>query len=295
VLPEDLPVAEFAFPGPLRDRLVGAILDGAKTTTTALAAEYTIKGESLPRPGWREAVADSAGNLVAVIETTAVQVIRLGDVDLAHAVCEGEGFTSVAEWAFRLVVTAAGRGGRDGLLVPGYTIPVLNIIGPVGIGKSTVADAISEIFQYDHALPHAVIDLDDVRPCYPAPDDEFQITLGFANLAAVWGNCAAAGARCLIIPSLMGGGDDMAAIRLAVPGAEVFVVRLTAPLEVIQERIRGREITEASLNWHLQRAADLVNTMPVERREDAVVSTEGRRAAEIAREVVAKWGILEDA
>jgi uncharacterized protein YhfF len=33
-----------------------------------------------------------------VIETTAVRVIRLGDVDLAHAVSEGEGFTSVGEW-----------------------------------------------------------------------------------------------------------------------------------------------------------------------------------------------------
>jgi uncharacterized protein YhfF len=35
---------------------------------------------------------------VAVIETTAVRVIRLGDVDLAHALGEGEGYRSVAEW-----------------------------------------------------------------------------------------------------------------------------------------------------------------------------------------------------
>ena len=41
---------------------------------------------------------DSAGNRVAVIETTAVRVIRLGDVDLAHALGEGEGYSSVAEW-----------------------------------------------------------------------------------------------------------------------------------------------------------------------------------------------------
>jgi hypothetical protein len=32
--PEDLPIAEFGFPGPLRDQLVTAILRGAKTTTT---------------------------------------------------------------------------------------------------------------------------------------------------------------------------------------------------------------------------------------------------------------------
>ena len=41
---------------------------------------------------------DSAGNPLAVIETTAVRVIRLGDVDLAHAPGGGEGYTSVAEW-----------------------------------------------------------------------------------------------------------------------------------------------------------------------------------------------------
>lgn len=98
MLPEELPVAEFAFPGPLRDQLVAAILDGAKTTTTGLAVEYEQAGEPLPRAGARQAVVDSAGNRVAVIETTEVRVIRLGDVDLAHAVGEGEGYTSVAGW-----------------------------------------------------------------------------------------------------------------------------------------------------------------------------------------------------
>jgi uncharacterized protein YhfF len=94
----DLPVAEFAFPGPLRDALVAAILDGRKTTTTSLLVGYENDGEPLPQPRLRQAVADSAGHLVAVIETTAVQVLRLGDVDLAHALGEGEGFASVAEW-----------------------------------------------------------------------------------------------------------------------------------------------------------------------------------------------------
>ena len=98
VLPEDLPVAEFAFPGPLRDQLVAAILAGTKSTTTGLVADYEHEGEPLPWRGLRQAVTDSSGNRVAVIETTAVRVIRLADVDLAHAVGEGEGYTSVAEW-----------------------------------------------------------------------------------------------------------------------------------------------------------------------------------------------------
>jgi uncharacterized protein YhfF len=98
MVPEDLPIAEFAFPGPLRDQLVGAILDGTKTTTTGLLVEYEHEDSPLPQAGQRQAVVDSAGNRVAVIELTAVRVIRLGDVDLAHALGEGEGYTSVAEW-----------------------------------------------------------------------------------------------------------------------------------------------------------------------------------------------------
>lgn len=94
----DLPVAEFAFPGPLRDQLVAAILAGRKTTTTGLVANYEYEQEPLPRPGRREVVVDSAGAPVAVVETVAVRVLRLADVDLAHAVAEGEGYESVAQW-----------------------------------------------------------------------------------------------------------------------------------------------------------------------------------------------------
>jgi uncharacterized protein YhfF len=95
---EDLPLAEFAFPGPLRDQLVAAILAGTKTTTAGLLADYEHEGEALPVPGERQAVADSAGQPVAVIETTAVRVLRLADVDLAHSRGEGESYASVAEW-----------------------------------------------------------------------------------------------------------------------------------------------------------------------------------------------------
>jgi uncharacterized protein YhfF len=95
---EDLPVAEFAFPGPLRDQLVAAIVAGGKTTTSGLVADYDHEGEPLPHPGLRQMVVDSSGNPVVAIETTAVRVIRLADVDLTHALGEGEGYKSVAEW-----------------------------------------------------------------------------------------------------------------------------------------------------------------------------------------------------
>jgi uncharacterized protein YhfF len=93
-----LSVGEFAFPGPLRDQLVAAILDGTKTTTTGLADDYERDAEPLPRPGDREVVIDSAGEPVALIQIVTVRVVRVGDVDLAHALGEGEGYASVADW-----------------------------------------------------------------------------------------------------------------------------------------------------------------------------------------------------
>ncbi|GAA2074962.1 hypothetical protein GCM10009801_29300 [Streptomyces albiaxialis] len=93
-----LPRAEFAFPGPLRDRLVAAILDGTKTATTGLLAAYEIEGERLPEAGDRSVVVDSDDRPVAVIEVTDVRVVPLAQVDLAHAVDEGEGHTSLAAW-----------------------------------------------------------------------------------------------------------------------------------------------------------------------------------------------------
>ncbi|GAA3850559.1 ASCH domain-containing protein [Streptomyces sedi] len=93
-----LPRAEFAFPGPLRDRLVAAILDGSKTTTTGLLADYAHEGEPLAEVGGRSVVVDSDDRAVAVIEVTDVRVVPLARVDLRHVLDEGEGDTSVAGW-----------------------------------------------------------------------------------------------------------------------------------------------------------------------------------------------------
>ncbi|MFC6019886.1 ASCH domain-containing protein [Plantactinospora solaniradicis] len=94
----ELPTFEFAFPGPLRDKLVAAVLAGTKTATTGLLQDYEIDGEPLPTVGTRAAVVDSFGGRVAVIEVTNVRVSRLGDVDVDHARDEGEGDNSVASW-----------------------------------------------------------------------------------------------------------------------------------------------------------------------------------------------------
>ncbi|MEU7552735.1 ASCH domain-containing protein [Streptomyces sp. NPDC044571] len=95
---EDLPPYLLGFPGPLRDTLVAAVLSGAKTATTGLLPEYEAEGEPLRVPGARSVLVDSQERAVAVVEVTEVRVLRLAEVDLQHALDEGEGYASVAEW-----------------------------------------------------------------------------------------------------------------------------------------------------------------------------------------------------
>lgn len=94
----ELPLAEFGFPGALRDQLVAAILTGAKTSTTARVFDYEFDHEAFPAVGDRRAVIDSDGRRVAIIETTAVAIARVADVDVQHAIDEGEGYVTVAGW-----------------------------------------------------------------------------------------------------------------------------------------------------------------------------------------------------
>jgi uncharacterized protein YhfF len=77
---------------------VAAILSGTKTSTSGLVLGYERENEPLPMVGQLSAVVDSEDRRVAAIELTEVRVVRLADVDLQHALDEGEGDESVAQW-----------------------------------------------------------------------------------------------------------------------------------------------------------------------------------------------------
>lgn len=89
---------ELGFPGPLRDKLVAAVLSGSKTSSTGLLIGYEHDGEPLPQADQRSTLIDSDGQPVAILEVTEVRQVPLGEIDLAHAIDEGEGHTSVADW-----------------------------------------------------------------------------------------------------------------------------------------------------------------------------------------------------
>jgi uncharacterized protein YhfF len=96
--PEGLPTIELAFPGPLRDSGVAAILTGDKTALTGLLQILEHAGEPVPKSGERFSVLDSAGRSAAIIELTDVQLVRISDVDDDYARAEGRGYADAVEW-----------------------------------------------------------------------------------------------------------------------------------------------------------------------------------------------------
>ncbi|MDF7665298.1 ASCH domain-containing protein [Bifidobacterium sp. ESL0745] len=89
---------EYGFPGPMRDRLVEAILDGRKTRTTSLLAEYQHDHEPLPQVGKLAVVIDSEDKPVCVTRLMGVTVCKISDIADEHARGEGEEYDDVAGW-----------------------------------------------------------------------------------------------------------------------------------------------------------------------------------------------------
>lgn len=93
-----LPPFELGVPGPMRDRLVGAVLAGEKTATSSLRIFLDLDSEPVPREGERFGLLDSAGKTVGVVRVTSVGILPLGEVGDRVAHAEGEGFADRHEW-----------------------------------------------------------------------------------------------------------------------------------------------------------------------------------------------------
>ncbi|MEM1310874.1 MAG: hypothetical protein AAGF98_15515 [Cyanobacteria bacterium P01_H01_bin.153] len=165
------------------------------------------------------------------------------------------------------------------------TTPVALISGPVGVGKTTVVQALSECLERKH-LPHTFIDFDQLRYTYPRPaDDPWGEQLGLKNLTDVWKNCSQSGSLNLIIAYVVESKSFIDRIQLAVPGANIVTFQLIAKLATLENRLRRREVG-ASLEWHLNRAAELATTLENEDiPSDYRIMTDDRPVFDIATEI----------
>ena len=110
---------------------------------------------------------------------------------------------------------------------PGWNpVRVLFLNGAVGVGKSTVADAVGALLE-TAGIPHAVIDLDGLRRGWPPPEgDRFNSAIELANLRPVAANYVDAGARILVLAGVI---EEAQAVDLytdALGGVRPTVIRL---------------------------------------------------------------------
>jgi predicted kinase len=171
------------------------------------------------------------------------------------------------------------------------SVPVLLITGPVGVGKSTVAAEAARLLR-EANLPHALVDLAWMEQCWPVPaDDPWNERLTHRNLACMWVNFHQAGADRLIVVRVLEARSLLRQVAEAVPGAQITVVRLRAPLAVLHARIRCREASDPS--WFLGAATHTAEVLEQARVEDHLVDNEDRPVAEVAAEVLRLAGWLD--
>jgi len=172
-------------------------------------------------------------------------------------------------------------------------VPVLVITGPVGVGKSTIANEAAWLLRQAD-VPHALVDLDRIEQCWPVPaDDPWNERVSHRNLACMWANFRQAGADRLILVRVLEARSLLRRVAQAVPGAQITVVRLRASLSVLHERIRSREASDPS--WFLGGATLTAEVFERAQVEDHLVDNENRPVTVVAQEVLHRVAWLHHA
>ncbi len=165
---------------------------------------------------------------------------------------------------------------------------MLVLSGSMGSGKTTVMAEASDLL-IEEGIPHAALDTDGLGVVHLA--NAATGDLAFRNLAAVWANYAAAGVRRLLLAEALESAARRERLREAVPGAEIVVCRLRAPLQTMQQRVRLREPGMLQETF-AARVAALEKVLDSVQVEDFLVDNGDRNVTEVAREVLVRAGWL---
>jgi predicted ABC-type ATPase len=134
----------------------------------------------------------------------------------------------------------AGTGGPSRCAAEAADGDILLICGPTGVGKSTIGFQL--YMRYLQAgLMAGYVDLRQLGFLAPAaPDDPGQHRLRAANLAAIWRNYHAAGARHLVATGPVDSDAVFQIYRDALPAATVTLCRLHAGRTELTRRVMSR-------------------------------------------------------
>ena len=91
-------VSDFGDGPELSDRLLGLVLSGVKTGTSATIGEYEAYGETIPNVGDLVVFTDWQGVPRALVRETAVVIVPFDEVTAKFAYTEGEDDRSLESW-----------------------------------------------------------------------------------------------------------------------------------------------------------------------------------------------------
>ena len=171
------------------------------------------------------------------------------------------------------------------------TESLLIITGTMGAGKSAVLAEASDILTLRH-LAHAAIDLGALGLAH-LPSEVGQDGVMYRNLESVYKNYAALGVRQFMVARAIESRAELELIRSVVAATKTAVCRLTASMEVMQQRVRMREPGVLQAEF-VARAAKLNAILDRARVEDFTVANENRSLSEVAHEVLVKAGWIPD-
>jgi predicted kinase len=159
---------------------------------------------------------------------------------------------------------------------------VLALHGSPGSGKSTLARALALALEQADT-PWGVIDMDELSLIHPYPGRFFPRE----NLRAIWPNYVAAVPDIkLIIPTVFADEQEVELLRAVLPGARLVICELTAPMEILKQRVTEREPTE-EMAVGLRRWVDLYHARSDhERIRHFQVTTYPASVAESVREIL---------
>ena len=166
----------------------------------------------------------------------------------------------------------------------------LLITGTVGVGKTTVAEAVGDLLAV-RGVPHAVVDLDQLSRCWPPPaGDRFNRAMELRNLRSVTANYRAAGALRLVLAGVIEQRSHLQDYERALD-CSISIVRLRADPHVLADRLRDRHRNDPDgLAWHLSRAPELTAVLDLAGVADTEVDTTGRPIPKVAADVLAAVG-----
>ena len=165
--------------------------------------------------------------------------------------------------------------------------PVLIISGPVGVGKTSVSEEVSNLLLAKN-ISHTLIDVDALAETYPRPiDDRFGTKLTLKNLSDIWKNCLSAGSKNLILARVIETENCIEEFASTLPNTNIKVCQLSAQDSILRLRVRKREIG-SGLEWHEKRSLELAASLAHKSPANFKIETDNKTIVEIANEIFPK-------